>query len=465
MSDLLLEIGERPLLRRLVKGLSLPLPIPQPLRRASGPYAPRPLRGQRVAFAPADPRLAEVCARALAAAGATTLVPADAALPAEGEAWGRPPGRLEGDGPLDAIVFDATGLRNSAELAALHGFFQPLLPRLKRCGRCLLLTRPPAEEADFVVASTQRAVEGFTRSLARELGRKGATANLVTVPGFAAERLAGPLRFLLSARSAYISGQVLGLSAAVVDERVPPEERPLEGQTALVTGAARGIGAAIARRLADEGARLWLLDRPEEDGPLARLARELRGEVVLCDLTAEDAPARIVAELGERLDIVVHNAGITRDKTLVRMAEAHWNQVLAVNLEAIQRLTRALLDGPLQDHGRVLALTSIAGIAGNAGQTNYSAAKAGVIGLVRNLAGPLAARGITVNAVAPGFIETRLTARMPVGIREVARRLNSLGQGGLPADVAEAITFLATPAACGLTGQVLRVCGGALLGA
>jgi 3-oxoacyl-[acyl-carrier protein] reductase len=131
----------------------------------------------------------------------------------------------------------------------------------------------------------------------------------------------------------------------------------------------------------------------------------------------------------------------------------------------VVRITDALLEGPMHDAGRIILLSSVAGIAGNMGQTNYAASKAGIVGYVRKLAGDVGDRGITVNAIAPGFIETRLTAAIPVVIREVARRLSNLGQGGRPRDVGDAITFLSTPGAVGLTGNTLRVCGGALVGA
>jgi len=144
------------------------------------------------------------------------------------------------------------------------------------------------------------------------------------------------------------------------------------------------------------------------------------------------------------------------------MTADEWSSVVAINLDAVTRITAAL---PLRDHGRVICLSSVAGIAGNLGQTNYAASKAGLVGYVRALAHELAPRGITVNAVAPGFIETRMTAAIPLAIREAGRRLSALGQGGLPLDVAETITFLAQPAAAGLTGAVARVCGGALIGA
>jgi 3-oxoacyl-[acyl-carrier protein] reductase len=148
------------------------------------------------------------------------------------------------------------------------------------------------------------------------------------------------------------------------------------------------------------------------------------------------------------------------------MPRETWDQALDINLGAVVTITEALLaNGSLRDQGRIVCLSSVAGIAGNMGQTNYAASKAGIIGLVDHLAPRLAERGITVNAIAPGFIETRLTKAIPTVIREVGRRLSALAQGGLPQDVGEAITFLSSPGACGVTGNVLRVCGGAFIGA
>jgi 3-oxoacyl-[acyl-carrier protein] reductase len=164
------------------------------------------------------------------------------------------------------------------------------------------------------------------------------------------------------------------------------------------------------------------------------------------------------------VDVLVHNAGVTRDRTLSRMSEREWDQVIDINLTAVIRIDTALT-ALMRAGGREICLASIAGIAGTVGQTNYACAKAGLIGYVRKRAALLAPRGITVNAVAPGLIETRLTAAMPVLVREAGRRLSALGQGGEPRDVAEAITFLASPGAAGINGSVLRVCGGAFLGA
>jgi 3-oxoacyl-[acyl-carrier protein] reductase len=256
---------------------------------------------------------------------------------------------------------------------------------------------------------------------------------------------------------------------AAVDTRAAVQwVRPLEGKVALVTGAARGIGAATAHTLAGEGARVICLDRPGDEEHASKVADAVGGVPLMVDITASDAPERIRSFCMERfdgVDVVVHNAGITRDKTLARMKPEWWDQAVDVNLSAVLRINDAILGEAVRDGGRVICLSSVAGIAGNAGQTNYAASKAGLVGYVDALAQSVGGRGITVNAVAPGFIETRLTAAIPAVTREVGRRLSALGQGGVPSDVAELITFLATPAAAGLTGQVIRACGGMFLGA
>jgi 3-oxoacyl-[acyl-carrier protein] reductase len=168
------------------------------------------------------------------------------------------------------------------------------------------------------------------------------------------------------------------------------------------------------------------------------------------------------------LDVVVHNAGITRDRLLANMDADRWASVLDVNLGAVLRMNEVLLgEGGLRDGGHVVLVSSIAGIAGNRGQTNYAASKAGVVGLVDALAADpgLRSRGITVNAVAPGFIETEMTARVPLATREVGRLLSSLRQGGLPVDVAETVAWLSQDANAAVSGNVVRVCGQNLLGA
>jgi 3-oxoacyl-[acyl-carrier protein] reductase len=391
-----------------------------------------------------------------------------------GEAYGRPGvpldlGALPGDLRVEALVFDATAIETPAELRALYDFFHPLLSRLIPSGRAVVLGRPAAAAQSPLAAAAQAAIEGFVRSLAKEIGKKGATAQLLVVDPGAEERVGPVLRFMLSARAAFVTGQPIPIRGTIAASGEPPLVRPLEGKVALVTGAARGIGEATARLLSAEGAHVVCLDRPADDGPASQVARSIGGSLLLFDVADGGAAEGIARHLREQhggVDVVVHNAGVTRDRTLGRMSPEQWDQALDVNLAAIARIDDALLNGGvLRAGGRLICLSSVAGIAGNIGQTNYAASKAGVIGYVRKRAEMLAGQGITVNAVAPGFIETRLTAAIPMVIREAGRRLSALGQGGLPRDVGEVITFLASPGSSGVTGAVLRVCGGALIGA
>ncbi|MCC6528361.1 MAG: 3-oxoacyl-ACP reductase [Polyangiaceae bacterium] len=473
MSDFLLELGKSPNARRLVKALGLPIPLPPVLGRDRNPWSARPLADRRVVVGATDgAELVAPLAETLAAAGANAYLAMPDALRAAfrepGESFGRPAQELAALGDkatADALVLDATGIAGVAGLRTVYDFFHPLVPRLARSGRVLVLGRTP-DGLGSEAAAAQAALEGFVRSLAKEIGRTGATANLVLVAPGAGARLGPVLRFLLSSKSSFVTAQPLLVTARARALAEPPLVRPLEKKTVLVTGAARGIGEATARLFAQEGAHVVCLDRPADDGPTSQLARALGGTPLSADLSDEAAPGKIADALRVLggVDVVVHNAGITRDKTLARMSEAQWDGVLGVNLAAVVR-THAALEPLLRDNGRVVCLSSIAGLAGNVGQTAYGASKAGIVGFVRATAERLADRGITVNAVAPGFIETRLTAAIPVAIRQVARRLAALGQGGLPEDVGQALLFLATPGAQGITGRTLRVCGGAFVGA
>ena len=364
---------------------------------------------------------------------------------------------------LKAVVFDASPLLRTEQLKQLRDFFQPLLRNLENSAHVVILGSAPASLDDPLAASTQQAVEGFSRSLAKEL-RNGGTVQLLQVDDGAQDQLEGALRFLLSPKSAFITGQVLRLTP--YPAQVQDWTRPLAGQKALVTGAARGIGAAIAETLTRDGADVVLLDVPQARSDLEALAARLGGRALTLDICAEDAAAQLLEHLPDGIDILVHNAGITRDKTLANMPEDFWDSVLAVNLNAPQVLTQALLDnGALKDHARIVLMASISGLAGNRGQTNYTTSKAGLIGFARALAPALQARGMTINAVAPGFIETGMTAAMPFTLREAGRRMSSLGQGGLPQDVAEAVAWFSQPGSGAITGQVLRVCGQSVIGA
>jgi 3-oxoacyl-[acyl-carrier protein] reductase len=368
------------------------------------------------------------------------------------------------DSPLKALVFDATGISDSTELVELQRFFHPNVKRVQESGRVVVLGTPPAG-LPARAATAQRALEGFTRSLGKEIGR-GIAVQLVHVAEGAEEEIGSTMRFLLSPRSAYVSGQVIEVGAAVAKAPAIDWNLPLDGKIALVTGASRGIGAAIATALHRDGAALVLLDVPALAGDLAKVAKELDAETIELDITEEDAPRRIADELSGGVDIVVHNAGVTRDRTIAKMPEDRWTSLMEINLSSEERIDDELLDRKLlRENGRIVCVSSMSGIAGNSGQTNYATSKAGVIGMVEALAPELAERGATINAVAPGFIETQMTAAMPVTIREAGRRMNSMSQGGLPVDVAETIAWFASPASTGVNGNVVRVCGQSLLGA
>jgi 3-oxoacyl-[acyl-carrier protein] reductase len=477
LNDLLLQIGGNRAARRWVSRLGLPVPLPYPLARADTPWEERPLDGNTVVTASTGTPVGAVLAKQLVLAGAHPYVvgPGLELYRDLGEAFGRPAHPLDLAAVPEqlkarALIFDATSARQPSELVALYDFFHALLPRLAPSGRAVVLGRPEGATDGPADAATQAALEGFVRSLAKELGRKGATATLVLVEPGAEERAGAVLRFVLSRRSAFVTAQPIAVHGRVLvpEDATPRFQQPLERKVALVTGAARGIGEATARALSREGAHVVCLDRPAEEPLTAALARSINGSVLALDITDADAGDVIARALLERhggVDVVVHNAGVTRDKTLARMSAEQWNTALDVNLSAVLRIDDALLRGALRDFGRIVCLASVAGIAGNVGQTNYAASKAGIIGYTKKRAQALSARGITVNAVAPGFIETRLTAAMPPMIRQAGRRLSALGQGGVSGDVAETITFLASPGASGVSGSVLRVCGGALIGA
>jgi 3-oxoacyl-[acyl-carrier protein] reductase len=368
------------------------------------------------------------------------------------------------DAAVKALVFDATGIADSTELVELQRFFHPSVKRVQRSGRVVVLGTPPAG-LPARAATAQRALEGFTRSLAKEIGR-GIAVQLVYVAEGAEEEIDSTLRFLLSPRSAYVSGQVVEVGKAVTKTPEVDWNRPLDGKVALVTGASRGIGEAIAATLHRDGAELVLLDVPALSADLNAVAARLGAETIELDITDPDAPEQIATAIPDGVDVIVHNAGVTRDRTIAKMPEDRWSSLMEINLSSEERINDELLERKLlRPNGRIVCVSSMSGIAGNSGQTNYATSKAGVIGMVEALAPELAKRKATINAVAPGFIETQMTAAMPVTIREAGRRMNSMSQGGLPVDVAETIAWFASPASTGVSGNVVRVCGQSLLGA
>lgn len=357
------------------------------------------------------------------------------------------------EGKYHALVFDATGMARPEELRALYEFFHPVARSVLPSGRVIVL-------GSATESAAQRALDGFVRSVGKEFGR-GITAQLIRLwKGATVASAQSTLDFLLSPKSAYVSGQTIVIGPG------KPKQDDLRGKVALVTGAARGIGASIARVLSREGAHVICLDVPAAGEALIKIANEVKGESLQMDLTGHGDLASYVQKRHGRVDIVVHNAGITRDKTLAKMDPARWESVLGVNLIAPVRVTEALLEADLIPiDGRIIGVSSTSGIAGNRGQTNYATSKAGVIGWIRDLASQVRAKGITANAVAPGFIETKMTAKMPMMVREAGRRLNSMSQGGLPIDVAETVAWLAAPGSATVSGNVIRVCGQMYLGA
>ena len=242
----------------------------------------------------------------------------------------------------------------------------------------------------------------------------------------------------------------------------------LADRVAIVTGAGRGIGKAITLKLAEMGATVVVNDVGDAE-PVEAVAEEIRAMnrqslAILADVSSSADAARLIEEtttIFGKLDILINNAGIARDQLLLRMTEDDWDKVLAVNLKSVFLCTKAALRPMIKQRwGRVINLSSVTGLVGNEGQANYTAAKAGIIGFTRTVAKEVASRGITVNAVAPGFIETAMTQKLGEKWGEEFKKRIPLGYPGSPQDVAEAVAFLASEEARYITGQVLGVDGG-----
>ena len=469
MSDSYLNFANSPIGAKLTKALGLPKPMVLERFKEGQP----PINGTVLLGGGGAPQLLPALAAVLKSMEAQTL--AHAQLPQwtpVANAAGLLTGRwgLEGEPgeKVKALVFDASGMDDSSQSDALYQFFHDTARSILPCGRVVIIGRPPEACKAPRKATLQRALEGLSRSLAKEL-KKSITVQLVYVAEGAEDQIESTLRFLLSPRSAYVSAQVIRIGQAVGPRALPADWcKPLSGKRILVTGASRGIGASIAEVLSREGASVICLDVPQAQAGLDEIAAKVGGTAMALDIVAADAPQQLVdAALAQGgWDGVVHNAGITRDKTIANMKPHFWQMVLDVNLLAQERINDALIAaGAIKRGGRIVCVSSISGIAGNLGQTNYALSKAGVVGMVQSMAPVLAAHGVTINAVAPGFIETQMTAAIPFAIREAGRRMNAMSQGGLPQDVAETIAWFSSPASSGLTGNLVRVCGQSLIGA
>jgi 3-oxoacyl-[acyl-carrier protein] reductase len=448
MADKYQDLAHNPIGKFLVKNLGLPNP----------PYLERYSGG---------PLVTGTVLTGTAKAGAVSKAISAALKSSKIDATGV---HAPGSKKYKGIVFDASGIDSAQGLVALTEFFTPVLRQVASCGRVIVVGALPDDAGSEGATIAQRALEGFTRSVGKEIGN-GGTANLVYVAKGAEKTLESTLGFLLSPKSAYVSGQVIRLGATGITSApaVKDLEKPLAGKVALVTGASRGLGLADLETLARDGATVIGLDVPPLEADLKEAAARLGGGYIVGDITSPDAPKMIgdyIKKNYGKVDIVIHNAGVTRDKMLRNMKPENWQLVVDISVGAPQRITDYLLDkGLINDGGRIVGIASVAGIAGNRGQTNYASAKAGVIGWVQSLAKRVADKGITANVIAPGFMETEMVKTIPLGIREAGRRMNSMSQGGQPVDVAEAIAWLSSPGSQAVSGNVIGVNGQMLLGA
>ena len=467
MSDLYFKLINTSLGQTAAYTLGLPAPIPlQRLRRVDQPF----IEGDVLLGAAGGGTLISEVGRVLCASAATLYhASGDNRLVDSAKAGNRTKPRalpLSKPGHFSALVFDASGIKTPDELSGMHRFFHASIKSLAQNGRVLVLGQPVKNCRKPAHAAAQQALDGFVRSVAKEIGNEGATANLLRVAAGAQNNLDSSLRFFLSAKSAYVSGQVAQINKSTRAAAANPVAL-LTGTLALVTGAACGIGLAIAQTLSRDGATVIGVDMPAVRRELQQRMQSLKGHALALDITEADTPqliATFIEPLGG-LNLLVHNAGPTREKTLGNMPEQSWDAAIRVNLTAAMAITEKIQRHELlHADARIVCLSSVSGIAGNRGQSHDAAAKSGLIGYVQAEARRLK-NGSTINAVAPGFIETKITDAMPVAVREAGRRINSLSQGGQPVDVAETVSWLCSPGSGGLNGNVVRVCGQSLLGA
>ena len=370
---------------------------------------------------------------------------------------------------INTLVIDATDYIDESSYQYLYSTVKKTLKLLSDNAKILVIANAISHENNEEKNAFSQALIGFSKSLAKEVGRKAGTMNVLfinTKDHNLAKALSNPVNFFLSPQSSFVSGQTLTINGDAVLIEAPLTNTG-DKKVAVVTGAAQGIGAAIAKRLNDEGYKVICVDIEPMKTQLINTMNTLQGERVILDVSAPNAGEKLakLAKQYNGFDLIVHNAGITRDKTLAKMPEHFWQQTLSINLLSVMRINKTLLEEKcINNGGRIICLSSMNGIAGQGGQTNYACSKAGIIGYVASMSSKLATHNITINAIAPGFIETNMTENIPFFTREMGRRMNALGQGGLPIDVANAVTFLGNKYSFAISGQTLRVCGLNIIG-
>lgn len=359
-------------------------------------------------------------------------------------------------------ILDCRQVKDSSSLKQIAFQLKTELQSLGTNEAIILVGSLPQEGDPASKRIHQHALTGMMKSVAKEIGHKGQRINLLRLPADVdLNTQSVPFRFFGSGRSSFITGQTLDITNET-------SSGSPAGKVCLVTGGSRGIGAACVSRLLKEECKVIIVDMPSSKNTASDLI-EAGAEFYGCDVTDLSSMSSTLASIlgiHGKVDMLVNNAGITRDKTLKRMPEEYWDQLIAVNLQAVLNITDHLLAVQgMEDNGRIINMSSISGIGGNFGQTNYTAAKAAVIEMAASYADHVSEKSITINAIAPGFILTDMVKSMPMMTKIAAERLTCLAQAGTPEDIAEAVTFLAHPGAQGINGQVLRVCGGSFLGA